>query len=125
MAADSVLATSVTLGTIGTGLLAYLKSAKWAPWFNKHSATLNHSLLAVSAAVGALGINYVWDPANHSLLITGLSLTAITHFAWEFTKQWCMQYLVQRGIFGPTSIPGDAPAVPVTIQPPAQVGSKP
>jgi hypothetical protein len=115
MAADSVLATSVTLSTIGSGLLAYLKSAKWAPWFNKHSAKINHTWLVLTSLGGALGIGYVWNPGDHSLLITGLSLIAIGRFAWGFTKQWCMQYVVQRGVFGPVAIPGDAPAPAATL----------
>lgn len=112
MASDSVLATSLTLGTIASGVLAYLKSAKWAPWFNKHSAKINHIFMAASSAGGAIGIHAVWDSTNHALTITGLSLIAIWHGAWEWTKQWTVQYLVHRGVFGPVSIPGDAPAIP-------------
>lgn len=114
MASENVLATQLTLGTIGAGLLAYLKSAKWTPWFNKHSAKINHAWLVATSAIGALGVHYTWDATNHSLVISGLSLVTLGHAAWEWSKQWTVQYLVHRGAFGPVSVPGDAPPVPVT-----------
>ena len=114
MASDNVLATGLTIGTLSAGVLAYLKSAKWAPWFNKHSATINHIFMALTAGGAALGIHAVWDATNHSLLITGLSLKTIAIGVWEWLKQWTLQYLVHRGMFGPVATPGDAPALPVT-----------
>jgi hypothetical protein len=114
LASENVLATQITIGTIGSGLLAYLKSAKWAPWFNKHSAVLNHAYLLVTSAAGAIGVHFVWDASSHSLTITGLSLVTVAIGFWEWAKQYAVQYLVQRGAFGPVSIPGDAPAVSVT-----------
>jgi len=117
MASENVLATSLTLGTIASGVLAYLKSAKWAPWFNKHSAAINHAFMLVTSAAGAIGISATWDAANHTLTIAGLSLATILHGGWEWLKQWSVQYLVHRGAFGPVSVPGDAPPLPVTPTP--------
>jgi len=114
MASENVLATSLTLGTIASGLLAYLKSAKWAPWFNQHSKGINHAVLLVTSAASAVGISATWDAANHALTITGLSLVTIAHGSWEWLKQWAVQYLVHRGAFGPVAVPGDAPPVPTT-----------
>jgi hypothetical protein len=114
MASQNVLATQLTLGTIASGVLAYLKTAKWAPWFDAHSKSINHIFLLISSAAGALGVHWTWDATNHSLIITGISAVAILHGLWEWTKQWTVQYLVQRGAFGPVAIPGDAPAVPTT-----------
>lgn len=114
MATENVLATQLTLGTIGAGVLAYLKTAKWAPFINKHSAKFNHIWLLTASAVGALGVHAAWDASAHSLTITGLSALAIGHAIWEWAKQWTVQYLVQRGAFGPVAIPGDAPP-PVVI----------
>lgn len=114
MAAQNVLVTQITLGTISAGVLAYLKTAKWAPWFNQHSAKFNHIFLLITSAAGAVGVHAVWDATAHSLTITGLSAIAIAHGVWEWAKQWCVQYLTQRGAFGPVAVPGDAPAPAVT-----------
>lgn len=121
MASENVLATQITIGTIGSGVLAYLKTAKWAPWFNKHSAAINHIYLLITSAAGAIGVHAVWDASSHSLTITGLSIATIAYGFWEWAKQWTVQYLVQRGAFGPVSTPGDAPAVPSTPVAPAEV----
>src|SRR5882724_6011885 len=112
-ATTNVVLTQVTVSTIFSGVLAYLKKAKWAPFVTQHSATINHVYLLVASASAALGIHTVWDSSTHSLLITGLSLATIAHGAWEWMKEWTVQYLVQRGAFGPVAIPGDAPPVPV------------
>lgn len=112
MATENVLATQITLGTIGAGLLTYFKNATWAPWFNKHSAKINHAWLLITSGLGAAGIHYTWNATEHSLTITGLTVLGIAHAIWEWTKQWCVQYGIQRGVFGPVSIPGDAPPAP-------------
>lgn len=114
MASENVLATQLTLGTIASGVLAYLKSAKWAPWFSKHSAKINHAFMLVTSAAGAIGVHAVWDASQHSLTVTGLSLATIAFGFWEWVKQYTVQYLVHRGAFGPLSVPGDAPPVSVT-----------
>jgi hypothetical protein len=111
---SNVVLTQITMGTLFAGVLAYLKTAKWIPFVNKHSATINHIFLLLASAGTAIGVHAVWDSAAGSLTITGLSLTAILHGIWEWSKQWALQYLVQRNTFGPVSIPGDAPAVPMT-----------
>lgn len=119
MATQNVLATQLTIGTIAAGALAYLKTAKWAPFINKHSAAINHAYLLLASCAGAVGIHATWDATSHSLTITGLTAIAVAHGLWEWTKQWCVQYLVQRGAFGPVAIPGDAPAVPAIPVAPA------
>jgi hypothetical protein len=110
----NIVMTQVTMSTLFAGALAFAKSKAWVPFFNKHSATINHVFLGVTSLGSALGIHALWNGADHSLLIVGLSPLTIAHGIWEWTKQWCLQYLVQRGAFGPVSIPGDAPAVPST-----------
>jgi len=111
---SNVVITQITMGTLFAGVLAYLKAKAWIPWFNKHSATINHVFLLASSAGTAIGVHLVWDSAAGSLTITGLSLVTIAHGVWEWAKQWALQYLVQRNAFGPVAIPGDAPAVPTT-----------
>jgi hypothetical protein len=117
LATENVLATQLTLGTIFSGVMAYLKSAKWAPWFSQHSGKINHAFMLITSAAGAIGVHWVWDKSTHSLMITGLSIMTIAVGLWEWAKQWTVQYLVQRGAFGPVAIPGDAPAPAVTVTP--------
>ena len=56
MASQNIVLTQMTLGTIFSGVMAYLKSAKWAPWFSQHSAKINHAFLLATSAAGAIGV---------------------------------------------------------------------
>jgi len=100
MAAENVLATQITVGMIGSGLLQFLKSRTWIPFINQHSVALNHVVLGITSAAGALGVDAVWSASSHSLTITGLSLASIAGGLWVWLKQWTVQYLVHKGAFG-------------------------
>src|ERR1700740_458896 len=106
MAAENVLATQITLGMIGSGLLQYLKNAKFLPFINDHSAAINHLVLAGTSAAGAIGVHTAWSASSHSLTITGLSAASMAGGAWVWAKQWAVQYLVHKGAFGSVSLPG-------------------
>jgi hypothetical protein len=109
MAAENVLATQITLGLVGSGVLNFLKSRAWVPFINDHSAGINHVILALTSAAGAVGVNAVWSSSEHSLTITGLSFASIAAGLWVWGKQWCVQFLVHRGAFGSV-----ASATPIT-----------
>jgi hypothetical protein len=110
MAAENVLATQITVGMIGSGLLQFLKSRTWLPFLNQHSAALNHVVLAITSAAGAVGVHAAWSASQHSLTITGLSLASIAAGLWVWAKQWTVQYLVHRGAFGAVASSPAAPA---------------
>src|ERR1700726_1912423 len=125
MAAENVLATQITVGMIGAGFLQFLKSRTWLPFVTQHSKVLNHIVLAVTSAAGAIGVNAVWSSSEHSLTITGLSLATIAMGVWVWAKQWTVQYLVHRGAFGAVSgaAPAASPDIAVRgIDPRANVG---
>jgi hypothetical protein len=112
MAAENVLATQVTLGMIGSGLLQYLKSAKFLPFINDHSQAINHFVLILTSAAGAIGVHLAWNAGSHSLTITGLSLASVLSGAWVWAKQWSVQYLVHKGAFGSIALPGSVAPAP-------------
>lgn len=103
MAAENVIATQLTLGMLGAGVLQWLKSRHYLPFVNQNSTTLNHLVLLATSALGGLGIHAAWSGSSHSLTITGLDAAAITGAAWLWAKQWTVQFLVHRGVFGPVS----------------------
>lgn len=111
MAAENVLATQVTLGLLGSGLLNLLKKSSVVTAVNDRSGSINHLILLATSAIGALGVHTVWDASQHSLVISGLDLATILASFWIWGKQWAIQYLVHRGAFGTVSTPA---AVPVS-----------
>lgn len=110
MGAENVVVTQATIGLICSFLLARLKAAAWIPWINAHSAGINHMILLLTSAAGAVGVHAAWSASAHSLTITGLDLAAIGASFWIWAKQWTVQFLVHRGIFGPVATP--APVAP-------------
>lgn len=109
MAAENVLATQVTVGVIASGFLQYLKTRQWLPFINKNSAGINHAILLVTSAAGAMGISFAWNASAHSLVISGLTVSGIVGGLWIWAKQWSVQFLVHRGVFGPVAVNGVRP----------------
>jgi hypothetical protein len=60
---------------------------------------LNRVLAAALSGVAAIGIHVQWTAANHSLLITGLSLPVVMAGLWH----WLVQFLYTHGWFKATS----------------------
>jgi hypothetical protein len=108
MAAENVLATQVTLGMLGAGFLQFLKTRSWIPFVNKYSAGINHVIMLATAAAGGLGISFAWTPSTHTLAISNLSLAAMAGAVWVWGKQWAVQFLIHRNLFGPVALNGAA-----------------
>lgn len=105
MASESVLATQVTLGLIGSGALQLLKKSSAVKFITDKTGGLNHVVLALTSAAGALGVHLAWNASSHSLTITGLDAATIVTSLWLWGKQWAIQYLVHRGAFGAVATP--------------------
>ena len=105
MAAENVVVTQATVGLIASWVLARLKAVAWIPWINQHSAGINHAILLATSAAGALGVHLAWTASSHSLTITGLDAAAIGTSFWLWAKQWTVQFLVHRGVFGAVATP--------------------
>lgn len=71
---------------------------KWKalPWITQHTEQINFAVRAVLAAGSAIGINTVWNPTDHSLLITGLAVVPILHGVWHWFTQFAMTHLTGK-----------------------------
>ena len=116
MATENVLATQATIGMLASGFLQFLKTQKWLPSINQNSGKINHAILLITSAAGAVGVNFAWNASAHSLTITGLTFWGIAAGFWIWAKQWTIQFLVHRGVFGPVAGNGAAPhPVPLAV----------
>lgn len=111
MAAENVFATQATIGLIGAGFLQLLKKSKAVTFVTQNTTWINHAVLAATSAAGALSIGFAWNASAHSLTITGLDAATIGASLWLWVKQWSIQFLVHRGVFGTVSSSA-APALP-------------
>lgn len=106
---EHVITSQVTLGLFFSGVLQWLKNAKWLPFVNQHSAAINHGIMLLTSAVGATGVHYAYNAAAHSLTFTNLSFALVVSHLWLWAQQWTAQFLVHRGIFGVIAAPAAAP----------------
>jgi len=111
MADQNVVVTQLTIGLFGAGFLQWLKSTKWIPFVTAHSAKLNHVILLITSAGGALGIHSVWTAGGGGTIAIP-SLAVMGAGVWIWTKQYAVQYLVHKGAFGPIAVP--SPTAPTS-----------
>ncbi len=104
MADQNVVVTQLTIGLLGAGFLQWLKYTKWIPFVTANSGKINHLVLLLTSAGGALGIHSVWT-AGGGGTITIPSLAVMGAGVWIWMKQWAVQYLVHKGAFGSVAEP--------------------
>ena len=114
MADANIVLTSVALSGTIVQVINWLKKSKYAPWVTGKKIVLLRGLSVVGAALSGAGINHVWSSADHSLLISGLTVPAVLAFA----KAMWVQAVAQESIYQATKRTSD-PAVVVAVAPKA------
>lgn len=94
--ATTLLSSQFGAAVACTYILNLAQRWKALPWVTQHSGQINFAFRAVAAAISAIGINTVWNPTEHSLLITGLSLVAIVHAGWHWFIQFAMTHFTGK-----------------------------
>lgn len=100
METGNELTAHITTGAAIVYLIQWMKTSKLTPWLDIDSKTLNRITSALLAAIAAIGINWTYNAAvdGGTLIITGLSWTAVVAGAWEWFKQFTMQQLIFDGV---------------------------
>lgn len=94
--ATTLLSSQFGAAVACTYFLNLVQRWKQVPWVTQHTAQVNFWVRAVLAAGSAIGINAVWNPTDHSLLITGLSILPIIHGTWHWFIQFAMTHFTGR-----------------------------
>lgn len=94
------LTAHITTGAAIVYIIEWMKRSRLTPWLDIDTGTLNRITSALLAAIAAIGINWQYDPLidGGTLIIKGLSWTAVGMGAWEWFKQFTMQQLIFDGI---------------------------
>jgi hypothetical protein len=112
----NIAMTHFTIGAVTVAALQWLKSSPWFPWIQAGQTKLLRFISALAAAGTAVGIGYTWNAVDHSLTITGLTLTGIAFAFWAWLKQFAVQEFMYRATRPATqsanpSVTVSAPAV--------------
>lgn len=73
----------------------WLKQQKWFPWINYQTAKANHAFSVMTTGMATLGVHFTYSSTDHSLLITGLSTSAVVAAGWH----WIQQYAWTKGLY--------------------------
>jgi hypothetical protein len=101
------IGTQVAAAAIISFVLNWLKKSSWFPWITAETTKLNRFMAILLSGLASVGIHFQWSSANHSLLITGLSLGTILLFLWH----WFVQFVYTHGWFKATSASGEIAAL--------------
>ena len=106
MESGNELTAHMTTGAAIVYAIQWLKQAGWFTWINADTKTINRVVSAVLAAVAAVGINWTYqaDVDNGTLILTGVSWTAILGAAWEWLKQFSLQQMIFDGVVSPKAV---------------------
>jgi hypothetical protein len=87
------LSTQVTAAAASAYAINLLQRWEKLPWITQHTKGITHAVRAIMALAASIGIGWHWDAVDHSLTITGLSLSAVIVFGWH----WFSQFAVTHG----------------------------
>lgn len=114
MADSNIALTAFTTSAMTVAALNWLKGSKYFPWITREKATLLRVLSAGASVAAGVGIGHVWNAADHSLVISGLTLSNVARFSWAIVRQFAMN----ETIFQATK-PSSNPAVVMAVAPEA------
>jgi protein-S-isoprenylcysteine O-methyltransferase Ste14 len=92
MDTGSLLNQQIPIGLVLIFVQNWLKQQKWFPLTNYDTPKMNHLFSIVLTGLATLGIHFTWSSADHTLLITGLSLATVAHGAYS----WLVQYIITK-----------------------------
>lgn len=95
--AHEIVSQVVISGLIGYSL-EFLKKTRFFPWLTMETKRANRAVAWLIALCAAIGIHFQFDATAGQLVITGLTLTGITHGLWEYAKQLVLQQLIYDGV---------------------------
>ena len=102
---QDLVVSQVTYSTIVVMVLQWLKKTRFAPFITFETDAMNKCVSALLAAFVAVGIHAQYDSDAHTLMITGLTLSAFFHGLWHWLQSFAFQELIYKGAIKPTAQP--------------------
>lgn len=100
--------TQITAGAVSVFIIQKLKGWSALPWITHLTPTVNRAVAIVSAFLTAVGIHIAYSSVDHTLVISGLTLTGILGMMWVWIKQFALQEYVYQSAANRTKV--DLPA---------------
>lgn len=95
-AASNVALSTFTSSAIVVYLMQRLKQASWFPLVQADRAKLNRLFSIGAAAIGAMSVEWVWDPSVRSLTIHIPTLWVAVVGLWHWLNHYAMQETIYQ-----------------------------
>lgn len=95
-AASNVALSTFTSSAIVVYAMQRLKQAKWFPLVQADRAKLNRLFSIGAAAIGAMSVEWVWDPSVRSLTIHIPTLWVAIVGLWHWLNHYAMQETIYQ-----------------------------
>ncbi len=120
---ESIVLSHLTTAGLAVAAIQWLKKSKYFPWITQEKTRMMRLVAIVTAAIGTVGINYAWQPADRALVFHIPTLVQAFSLGVAWVKSFITQEIVYQGTakngFGELVIlvRGIARAAGVTIGP--------
>src|SRR5271154_122654 len=88
--------TQITAGAMSVFVIQKLKDWSALPWISHYTPMVNRLVAIVSAFLTAIGIHMAYSSVDHTLVISGLSLSGVLGMMWVWVKQFALQEYVYQ-----------------------------
>ena len=92
----------LTTSAVSVASIQALKNSKVPAlsFINQHSSRANQAVSVLFALVSSIGLHYKFDPTTGTLLISGLTASALAqaafHTAFDTTKSWSFNWILYQ-----------------------------
>lgn len=117
------LGTQITASAMAVAIIQRLKSWKAIPWISHVTPVVNRAVAIVASFLTAVGVHVAYSSVEHTVVISGLTLTGILGMAWVWIKQFALQEYVYQSSANRTKVVPAAGAA-LEVAPPQVVTVK-
>lgn len=93
---SSIVMTHVTSAAMSVAFINWLKSSSWFPWITQEKVKVLRYVAFVTAAIGAIGIHYTWNPAARVLSFDIPTIASMFGLGVAYVKSFAMQELTYQ-----------------------------
>jgi hypothetical protein len=88
----NVLSTQITAAAAGAYALRLIQKWDKLPWVTSHTKLISAAFRTVLAFVASVGISLSWNGADHTLIISNLSLAILGKGLWHVFSLYAFQH---------------------------------
>jgi len=115
--------TQITASAVAVFVIQLMKRWSALPWITHWTPRVNRVVAIASSFLTAIGVHIAYSSVEHTVVISGLTLTGILGMLWVWVKQFALQEYVYQSAANRTKVVPVAGAA-LEVAPP-QVAAKP